>query len=346
MATLSKPNTSRWLTTSPVFVALSILGGYVLHAHLSGSEGSLALEMNGVKYSSTGIGPIDTIMDILVTFFTHSVTPGSMIRTFGYEFWANLAIFVAILETEAVRTGASAWLKWTAIWGVLYQIAGGGMIVPIYNMVFLSLYPSPTSRGSAITAAGSNGVLFGLLFGYAPSIIGMYALATPREFALFQFMPIYVGVLRYIYISITGSSNGKPLTKNQTTEGYHATLRNFILLSIVSSFIHIRYVLLPIISHPTPMAYFEAFYVPSISIPSPAVTTAATAVHHFLQWDYILILGPTFLAGIWDFDIIKKVQLTAWFIQASVVLGPGAALAGVWAYREKVMQEYRMKMKE
>lgn len=220
------------------------------------------------------------------------------------------------------------------------------MIAPLYAMALLSLYPSPTSRGSVITGTGANGVLFALVFGYAPSILGMFVLAGPREFALFQFMPVFVGALRYVYISIAGRSSGKLLTKAQSTEGYHATLRNMILLSIVSSSIHIQYILLPMLSHPTPMALFEALFVPSVSIPSPALTTAATAVHHFLQWDYIMILGSTFLAGIWDFDIIKKVQLTIWFAVAAVCLGPGAALAGVWAYREKVMREYRMRIKE
>ncbi|KAG8985266.1 hypothetical protein FRB94_005229 [Tulasnella sp. JGI-2019a] len=347
MPTLSKPTSSRWMTTAPVFLGLCAFGVYALHVHLIASKGGEVLDQNVVKYSNTGIEGIDNLLNVLVTFFTFSVEPGTIGRTFGYTFWANISVWVAVMELEAVRTGASRWLRWTALWGFLYQVAGGGVISSLHAIAFLINYPTPSSRGSIITGTAANGVLFALAFGYAPSVIAMYTLRRPRELALFQFMPVFVAALRFVYIGVAGrSTNRLAPTKARVIAGYSTTLRIFAILALITSYFHIQYVLLPVLSHPQPLAYLQELYIPSVSIPSPALTTARTAAHHFLQWDQILILGPTILAGLWDFSLMKKVYLVLLAVPACVVLGPGAALAGVWAYREKVMNVMRAKSKE
>ncbi|KAG8993381.1 hypothetical protein FRB93_001994 [Tulasnella sp. JGI-2019a] len=346
VATLVKPAT-RLTTAAPIFVGLSIFGCYAIHAHLIISEGQLALEQNPIKWSNTGNEPLDAFFDIILTFFTYTVTPGTSVRAFGYSFWTSISVFVAIMELEAVRTGASSWMQRTAFWAILYEGVGGGVIIPLYALAFLSQYPTPSSRGSAIPATAADGVVFGLLFGYAPSVIAMYAISSPRALAVFQFFPLYVSALRYIYTSVLGRSHRQqPLTKTETIKGYTVTLRTLAVVGIVSAYFHIQYILLPIISHSTPLTHFKHLYVPSITSPSPATTTAITAVHHILQWDNILILGSMFLAGIWDFDLATKFKVILWSFGVGVALGPGAALAGVWAYRQSVIRDMQRKVKE
>lgn len=188
----------------------------------------------------------------------------------------------------------------------------------------------------------------------------MFYIGAPKELAIFQAFPIYVWALRELYILVAGGNTlqVKPNSpKNEKTgkevvpasseawsssnDGYTGTLRAHLLIAHLSTYIHIQYILVPILRHAQPLSYIHELFVPSLSPPSSLITTAMSASHHFLKWDLIMIIGSAFLAGIWDFDLGTKLKAIAWFVVATPILSPGTALAGVWAYREKVLKDMR-----
>lgn len=180
----------------------------------------------------------------------------------------------------------------------------------------------------------------------------MFYIGGPRELAVFQAFPFYVFALRELYILARGEKtlqlspkttekSGKGSAVTASNEGYTETLRAHLLIAHLSTYVHIQFILIPVVLHSNPLSYIHELFVPSVSPPSPLVTTAVSAAHHFLKWDLIIIMGSAFLAGIWDFDRKTKVKAVAWFVVATPILSPGTALAGVWAYREKVLKDMR-----
>lgn len=190
----------------------------------------------------------------------------------------------------------------------------------------------------------------------------MFYIGGPRELAIFQALPIYVWALRELYILVRGGNTLQVPTKPPTNEktgkevvptssgtastppsndGFTETLRAHLLIAHLSTYIHVQFILIPVLLHANPLSYIQELFVPSFSPPPPLITTAMSATHHFLKWDLIMIIGSAFLAGIWDFDLGTKLKAVAWFVVATPLLSPGTALAGVWAYREKVLRDMR-----
>lgn len=79
----------------------------IVHANIE------ARLMRLYELGNTGVGPFDTILNILVTFFKYGLIPGTAARTFHTAFWASVASWIAIMELEAVRVGAGRWLRLT-----------------------------------------------------------------------------------------------------------------------------------------------------------------------------------------------------------------------------------------
>jgi len=81
-------------------------------------------------------------------------------------------------------------------------------------------------------------------------------------------------------------------------------------------------------------ARINALFVPSLAAPNPSSTIQA-GVLDFIQWDVIIASLSTFLAALWTTESFTQIAvMIPWFAIVGVVLGPGSALVGVFAWRE------------
>jgi hypothetical protein len=85
-------------------------------------------------------------------------------------------------------------------------------------------------------------------------------------------------------------------------------------------------------------ARLNALFVPSFAAPD-ASSTVQAGVLDFIQWDVIIVLLSTFLASLWTAKTITQFAvMVSWFAVAGVLLGPGSALVGVFAWREGMLK--------
>jgi len=250
------------------------------------------------------------------------------------------------MELEATRRGVSIWMRLTLVWGFLYQTLGGAVISSLYFAFMLNMYPAPGSRESAISPAGAHSVFFSMLFGYLPCVLGMFVIGGWTEVATFQFFPIFVWALRAGYQFVFEESDQAAKSKSaevDDNEGYLHTQLVYFILSAASAGVHVYYVVRPAVASNEPLEYFRQFFVPWLATPGPEHADIQNAVFHLFQWDLIVIMGSAFLAGVWDLSWSDIEVAAFWFVQGTVMLGPGTALAGVWAYRELLMKNSRVK---
>jgi hypothetical protein len=62
----------------------------------------------------------------------------------------------------------------------------------------------------------------------------------------------------------------------------------------------------------------------------------------FLKWDAVFGTGAIVLASLWFARNVKELfTLVVWYAVGIVFLGPGAALAGVFLWRESILEATR-----
>jgi hypothetical protein len=66
--------------------------------------------------------------------------------------------------------------------------------------------------------------------------------------------------------------------------------------------------------------------------------TLADGARNFLQWDGVFIVLPALLATLWFARSGQElIFLALWNVSTSITMGPGAALATVYAWREATL---------
>lgn len=306
----------------------------------------------------TGHNELDEVLDFLVNFFNYALIPGTTARTHLVDFFASLPVWVALMELEAVRTGAGGLARWTlgksryvdhswtasltlsSVWGTWYQLKTGAFVAPFYFAYLLTRPPTSDS----ISYSGAQAVLLSILLGLFPTIVAMFARGTGWDVLAFQIFPLPIWIIRngYLYVKADSISDPTPRISNDR-DGYRLTQLTYLLLASIASYIHITTIIIPALGQPLPLNYLQKLYIPAplFTAPSPDITTPYSAAVRVFQWDYIMIFFSSFVAGVWEFSLLEKLLAAAWFLVVTVMLGAGPAVAGVWMWREKKLMDER-----
>ncbi|KAF8599619.1 hypothetical protein BDV93DRAFT_526001 [Ceratobasidium sp. AG-I] len=292
-------------------------------------QGSTLLGPAALRY--TGVNALDEDMCILVTFMQKALD--SHKAPFAAEFFASLGPAVILPAIEMRRAGykASTVLSSMLVLGLIYQHLGAGVVLPLWWALHLLL---SGLRNTTIPSHYAESAFAGYLLGYVALSIAMVTYQTVAITALWQTFPVCVVLVQMLYLGFHRSvSEVAPDSPYEVLQLIHVTSFCWSAVTHAST-------LFQALTSPAPLDALKYAFHPTYS---PAFLGPVTALaQEFLKWDAIFIVGSTLFAGLWLLRGVRpKLLATAWFLVGSLCFGTGAGLAGVWMWREKVLEEDR-----
>ena len=306
----------------------------------------------------TGFQPVDLILQSLVTVFLPVVTnisrPEQPLQ--GLYFLASMLPIIAILTVEGYRP-RNQWtlLASPALWGVLYQLRGIGLIAPLYfaTSLFHSSsvsYFTPSSR--TVPESAALALLPALVLGFVlPTMMMFFPLqdslnARQIFIALWQPSPVYVVILTEILSRVLKwTDRSTPVKADSHVESN--CNRDILYMRIVyaavggiSACFHLALILCWISSG---TEFITRAFIPFDSLAQ--ASNLADGVFIFFQNDFLLVAAATMLwclASAWDLyrvgisDVSWQFALVG-LVFGCLMVGPGATAAAVWYWREEVL---------
>ncbi|KAF2031376.1 hypothetical protein EK21DRAFT_63224 [Setomelanomma holmii] len=346
-----------------IFLVLSLIGAWFMRIYVVitdapvGFNNALAagVHPNGVviKRNYTGIGPLDEVLAMLTTAFLPGAAGWSEPAYWQqFHFLLQIAPFLAILNIEACRErNKGSWIKYTALFAFLYQNIGGAVVIPIWMLLFHRLSGQNTyfHTGRTVPLPYARLIL--------PSTILLYLLPSLAIFypgnsidtlqtilAWWQVTPIFVNVPLWFASPFISSAPATGKAKEADTGYLKAIYYTIFLISTASHWVTIFFVTS---SENPDMSLLRVF------VPSPArwLISYDNGLLWIFQWDWIICalmyLVPAFVAIcdlqrlLPDLDtdsLSDRMQMAVYIVLALTVLGgPGAAISGVWGWREEQM---------
>ncbi|KAG6909831.1 hypothetical protein DXG01_015104 [Tephrocybe rancida] len=318
------------LFPSLAFFASRFIFGHLKASGLSQSLGGACSPQSSdaqpYRLVYTGVQKVDAILCTLVTFFHAALDEPDAVT--GLQYFISISAPLIIIPTiESCRAGRGAFVSLPVIFGLLSQILTIGFTFPIYWLIFIVSGGANIGWGhradSIITQAHAEAVIFGLFVGAAIPSVGMMVLSDPNVTAIWQPYPAYVSLAQLLHLFV------RPPSKHAAS-GYKTIRALYIGMFIISSSVHIA-TMWPLF---TDIDTILRVYLPSFVVPEH-YSAVGTRVLHFLKWDVTFGFGSSILATLWFArSLAEAFILLAWNVLASVLLGPGAALAGAALWRE------------
>ena len=179
-----------------------------------------------------------------------------------------------------------------------------------------------------------SNLLSSLLTAYAPidmythSSIAMLVMDNPYYTAFWQPFPLWMLIAQLVHLFVRPSSR-------HPQSGYRTIHATYISLFLFSAIPHV-YFMVPIIIAGD-YARFQSLYLPSLAVPDVS-STVQVVVLDVIQWDLIFFSASTILASLWTAKSATQFfGIIIWSGVASIAFGPGAAIAGAFAWREKML---------
>jgi multidrug transporter EmrE-like cation transporter len=195
----------------------------------------------------------------------------------------------------------------------------------VYALVFVltGAYRKGKKEEKKITQAYAESLIFAILVGAVAPSICLIILKDPQVTAIWQIYPVFMSIADAIHSLIRRPSK-------LTTSGWTSIQVLLLGVFILSSSLHLATVW-PLINEP---AKIQQLLIPSIA-PLPASVSPALPALDFLQWDYVFGFVSLMFASFWFAQsAIQFFALSVWYIVMTPVAGPGAALTGVFLWRE------------
>ncbi|KAG8217203.1 hypothetical protein J3R82DRAFT_5287 [Butyriboletus roseoflavus] len=244
-----------------------------------------------------------------------------------------LGVVALIPFLEAARDRRSFALRAPTAVGALFQLASMGVVMPIYSLLFVitgtaSTRPSTTptpNPPSKINQANAEALLFGLLLGYVLPTTLMLFLVRPFVTATWQGFPFLIAIAIVVHKVIRPPSR-------YAQSGHSTVMATLAFTFISSALLHAIYVW-PVLINSVAL---QTMFVPVVGVFDPAAMSLTDGVLEFIKWDMILGVGSVVLATFWMADsVLSLVGILVWYGIATIVLGPAAAIAGVFLWRER-----------
>lgn len=243
-------------------------------------------------------------------------------------------------------------IRSTGVLAFLYQNIGGAVLIPIWMLLFhrISGPNSYFQSGRAVPLPYARLILPATILIYSIPAIAIYVPGWPLDtlqyiLAYWQFTPILVNVpLWFVSSSVSYTPAASSKSKNADLPHLKLLYNVLFVVSLLSHWITIY----KVISSNTPGVTLARVFLPS---PAHWLTSHDMGLLWIFQWDWIvcaiLHVIPAIVAicDVRRFSpnsetdpsgdrLFKAVCVTA---ALTVLGGPGAAIAGVWGWREEQM---------
>ncbi|KAI1631756.1 hypothetical protein F4809DRAFT_657456, partial [Biscogniauxia mediterranea] len=256
---------------------------------------------------------------------------------------------------------------------LLYQTVGAAVVLPLYYAAHLyaSSRPAYYASGRAVPPAYARSLLLSSAAGYLAPTVAMYlpwgsAAATQRLTALWQPAPAFVNALLLAFSLFSSSSSSS--SSSPPPPDVRRLKRVYAFAGAVAAAAHVGVVavcLFPgrfpagLVTAASTASAASSLPLPSLRsvfVPDRAAWRASTAagLHYIFQVDEwglyvasllwcwisvgdVLRLMPPQKAGMRGGGSSRAVQLAkaaVTIVALAVVVGPGAAMAAVWSWRE------------
>lgn len=375
--------------TLPTFLFFSLCGFYFIIYQMEVSDAPTrflaAHEASHVPLDLTGgrFPLLDSFLRPLISFFVSAFADPQLssyntVVAFVWSF--SSAIQLPLVESLRIRPKeesglskyASRALSLPLFWGVLYQRLSGGFIIPIWLFFFLhSQTYAPGHPRAMIRRMEAESAFVGWWLGHTlPALI----MLIPNQPALcvvplWIAFPILMSVSQHAYLFFRKKCSG-------SVDGCgHKWLRRTYYSAMVASFMgHAHVVVIPALGSapsntPTSnvaidkdiglMESLQSFFFAVFSgrafgliPPTPAETTSASGIEHFVRYDVLIVFSAVWVALLWDLALRRRPEpvkkTTAWLVFmglslliGSLIFSPGTTTGYLMKYREDKLNRER-----
>ncbi|KAJ7184373.1 hypothetical protein C8R46DRAFT_1063876 [Mycena filopes] len=274
------------------------------------------------RLAYTGISAVDKRLCGLVTLFHFALAPDAV--PFTTYFVSTALPLLALPAIESFRKGRSALIALPVLFGLISQLMTVGVILPIYWLLFILTGSASLRSGdpnTQLARAHVGAVTIGLAVGAAVPSLALMVLEDPYVTALWQFFPLLQFLAQLGWSRIQKPSPTDKTARSLLFSGYMSIFALAAATHLKSLWVAGSY------------GGAKALLIPSLA-PLTAVQPSLQT-RDFLQWDAICAFGSTMLATLWFADRPAQVlDIALWNGAASIVVGPGAAIAVVGLWRE------------
>ncbi|TEB36015.1 hypothetical protein FA13DRAFT_1787468 [Coprinellus micaceus] len=241
----------------------------------------------------------------------------------------TIAFFVPVLE--ASRSRKFFLLAFPVIWLLLAQLATIGFIMTLWAPIFIlsgSHLPKRNKADTRITRVRAESLIFSLIEGYFVPTLGMVYLKDPQVTAIWQIFPVILSVAAFVHLGIRHFSKVEG-------SGYPFVQVLLVGIFVLSSSIHFATVF-PILADTNALGSLLIPYLTPLPAPSPT----SALVLDFLKWDIVVAFSTLGVATLWFASSLTQfIGLILWYAFAIPMTGPGAAITGVFLWREAKLQK-------
>jgi hypothetical protein len=315
-----------------------------LHAQCGESVVHLNTTASSYMLPYTGLQAVDNRLCGLVAMFHVALSPHN--RPFFLYFFASAGSISLVQATEAARKTPSPFLgnPIPFIVGMLSQVMTLGATLPLYWLIFI-LSGAHSRKGDARSGARvlkthAEAINLSMLIGvFIPTAL-LFLLDNPYVTALWQPFPLYMYIVQLVYLRLRPFSPGSGY---RIIQGIH--ISNFVISAVA----HHLFIVSPVMNgDESVFAELKRLFVPSIDVLDPATVTLEQGVMDVFKWDFVLSVVSGILATLWFArNWTELLGILGWYVMISMSLGPGAAAAGVIAWRESQLNtEHEAKVVE
>ncbi|KAL4890998.1 hypothetical protein BDV59DRAFT_209334 [Aspergillus ambiguus] len=295
--------------------------------------------------------PLDYLIGVLVTCFLPSISGSDPIaRLQMLSFLMDLGPLYGIWLLESYRRTHN----WTGVllptlMGIGFQLKGIGKIAPIYFL--LDYLRSPlrktlVANRASVRLSAVKTLLPALVLGYYVPSWACFVAPTLSDKQLsnivWQFFPLLVPAAHIPLLAFARIvSNSTSATKKRRPDMPYIRW-TIVLLTTISgvAFLYAR------LSAPSNASLSDIF-LPSVDYSAP-VYSFAEAINRFLQYDELFAMASALTWALLSFrDLqvygfgISLLKVASVLAATTVALGPGAAFAVGWAWREEYLASIR-----
>lgn len=283
-----------------------------------------------------GLAPIDHVLSTLVAF-TYYATVGND--------QASRLLYIDVLSTlqtgqlwcliESLRPGRTSIIfAMPAVWGLMWNGLGGGLILPLYAFFQLRIGP----QQQALLPGDAKTLIPALLIAtYLPSMLAVAPPLIARDPHDHQ---IIIGCFQVTSLALVMLHNGfsrlvKPSRSGKPPSDLPWIRSALAFAFVVSSMGHIYVVASSFFSSGIHRSVY--FGISNAQVLAADVDKVALGAAFFLQWDIYLMNVTTM---IWGAFLVRQtadvsiVGLTLGLAVMHAVLGPGATMSFVFYWRE------------
>jgi len=280
----------------------------------------------------TNIALLDRRLCGLVSFFHAALAEENL--PLLEPLLAGMSILAVIPFVESARKGRSTAIAFPVITGLLYQTFSAAVILPLWWLVFIVTGGADLHRPSyiirrntRIVQGQAEGILFSIFVGFLLPTVGMVVFEDPQVTALWQGFPLWMSIGNVCH----------RLFRPSPKSGHTVVQICYLLCFVLSS----SYYIGTVWPRFQDVKQLQHFFLPHLS-PLASEGTLELGALEFLKWDTAITIGSMMLGTLWFArSATEFVLLVLWNAVVSVALGPCAAIAGVFLWREEAMEVQR-----